>query len=224
MKAPEQPRPRGLLGWWRARAERRALKRLPKFLRPQAKFHARYPQYEMGVGTYGLPYVHDWNEGSTLKIGAYCSIGHEVQIFLGGQHRIDWASSYPFPAFYDELRDITDYSWTRGDVVIGNDVWISTGVTILAGVTVGDGAVLAANTVVSRDVPPYAIVAGNPGKVVRWRFDEDTRAALHATQWWTWPQDEVRQVARLLCATDIRPFLDYAAQRGGAQALTAVKA
>lgn len=219
MKAPEQPRPRGLLGWWRARRERRAIRRLPPYLRGQARFHARYPDYEMGVGTYGLPYVHDWHEGSTLKIGAYCSIGHEVQIFLGGQHRTDWVSSYPFPAFFSELRDVTGYSWTRGDVVIGNDVWISTGVSILAGVTVGDGAVLAAGAIVSRDVPPYAVVAGNPARVVRWRFDEETRAALLAARWWLWPESEVRQAARLLCSTDMTAFLEYAARRGAAQPL-----
>lgn len=213
MRAPEHAKPKGLRGWWRARQERRALRKLPSFLRGQAKFLAHYPSYTMGIGTYGLPYVHDWGEGSTLRIGAYCSIGHDVQIFLGGQHRVDWASSYPFPAFFDELKDITDYSWTRGDVIVGNDVWISTGVTILAGVTIGDGAVIGANAVVSRDVPPYAVVVGNPGKVVRWRFDEPTRIALLESRWWHWPADEVRQIARLLCSTDLGPFLAYARER-----------
>ncbi len=213
MSAPERPRAGGLLGWWRARLARRAIKRLPRFLRGQAKFRARYPEYEIGVGTYGLPTVHDWKEGSTLRIGAYTSIAADVHIFLGGHHRTDWVSSYPFPEFVDEARDIPDYGVTRGDVTIGNDVWLGSGCTILSGVTVGDGAVVAARAVVARDVEPYAIVAGNPARVVRWRFDPPTRAALLASAWWNWPETEVRGVVKLLCAGDTAAFLAYAEGR-----------
>ncbi|NMG77190.1 CatB-related O-acetyltransferase [Aromatoleum diolicum] len=199
--------------WWQRRAERRQRKHLPKFLRGQARFRERYPNYEIGIGTYGMPKVHDWHEGSTLRIGAYCSIAEGVNILLGGHHRLDWVSSYPFPKFLEEARHIADFGGTRGDVTIGNDVWLGTGCTILSGISIGDGAVVAAQAVVTRDVAPYAIVAGNPARIVRWRFDETTRAALLATAWWSWPEAEIRRVVSLLCSDDPGAFLAYAADR-----------
>lgn len=200
--------------WWQRRLERRRRKRLPRILRAPAKFRARYPDYEIGVGSYGVPTVHDWHEGSTLRIGAYCSIADGVNILLGGHHRVDWVTTYPFPQFIEEARDITGFNGTRGDVVIGNDVWLGTGCTILSGVTVGDGAVVAAQSVVTRDVPPYAIVAGNPARTVRWRFDEPTRVDLLASAWWTWPDAEIRHVVSLLCSDNLDAFLAYAKSRG----------
>jgi chloramphenicol O-acetyltransferase type B len=188
-------------------------KRTPKFYRGQEKFLDRYPEYEIGVGTYGLPVVHDWHEGTTLRIGSYTSIADDVHIFLGGHHRSDWVSQYPFPAFLEEAKHIEDYGGTRGDVRIGNDAWLASGCTILSGVTVGDGAVLAARCVVTQDVAPYSIVAGNPARHLRYRFDEDVRAALLACAWWTWPESEVRQIVHLLCSKDVSALLAYAGQR-----------
>lgn len=208
---------RSLLGaiteWWQRRAARRARRELPRLQRPQARFRARYPDYQIGVGTYGLPQVHDWNEGSTLRIGAYCSIAEGAQILLGGHHRTDWVSTFPFPRYVEEAEGIAEFGGTRGDVVIGNDVWLGTDCMILSGVTVGNGAVVAARSVVTRDVPPYAIVAGNPARVVRWRFDEPTREALQKSAWWEWPEAEIRQVVRLLCSDNIDAFLAYAGRR-----------
>lgn len=186
----------------------------PRLYRGQEKFRAVYPNYAIGVGTYGLPHVHDWQEGTTLKIGAYTSIADDVHIFLGGHHRSDWLSQYPFPAFMPEAAGIPDFGGTRGDVVIGNDVWLASGCTILSGVTIGDGAVVAARAVVARDVEPYAIVAGNPAKLVRYRFSPALCAALLASAWWTWPEAELRQIAGMLCASDPQAFLDYVATRG----------
>lgn len=212
--ASESAPARRLRDWWLRYVARRDRRRLPKFLRGQAKFRARYPGYEIGIGTYGMPKVHDWHEGSTLRIGAYCSIAEDVNILLGGHHRTDWVSSYPFPEFIEEARHIPDFGGTRGDVTIGNDVWLGIGCTILSGVHIGDGAVVAARAVVTRDVEPYAIVAGNPARIVRWRFDETTRAALLATAWWSWPETEIRRIVPLLCSDDPGAFLAYAAQRG----------
>lgn len=99
---------------------RKALKRwqetpeTPRFYRPQERFHRRYPNYSIGLGTYGMPWVHDWSEGTTLRIGSYCSIADNIQIFLGGQHRIDWVSSYPFPAYLPEAEHIKDFGGSRG--------------------------------------------------------------------------------------------------------------
>lgn len=188
----------------RGRSERQS------FSRQQAKFRKRYPSYELGVGSYGMPIVHDLKEGTTLKIGAYCSIASNVQIFLGGQHRLDWVSSYPFPAFLQEASHIKDFGGSRGDVVIGSDVWLCANCTLLSGVTIGHGAVVANGALVSRDVAPYSIVAGNPAQLVRWRFDEATRSALLKSVWWEWPEEEIRQIVDKLCSDNIAEFIAYA--------------
>lgn len=204
------------MGFWARYREKRAKKRiraLPKLHQGQAKFLRRYPQYQMGAGSYGLPIVHDWQEGATLRIGSYCSIAEQVEIFLGGHHRADWVSTYPFPAMIPEVADVPGYAVSRGDVVIGSDVWLCTHAIILSGVTVGHGAVVAAGAVVSRDVAPYSVVAGNPARHVRWRFPEESRAALLESAWWEWPEAEVRSVARLLCSDRLSEFLEYARQR-----------
>lgn len=185
----------------------------PRFYRAQTRFRERYPFYQIGLGTYGMPVVHDWDEGSTLRIGSYCSIADNVQIFLGGQHRTDWISSYPFPVYLPEAAHIEAFGGTRGDVEIGSDVWLCSNCTILSGVTVGHGAVVASGAVVARDVPAYAVVAGNPARHVRWRFDEEVRTELLKAAWWDWPEEEIRQVVEKLCSDDIAAFLAYARAR-----------
>lgn len=187
--------------------------KLPRLHKGQHKFRARYPDYSIGIGTYGIPIVRDWHEGTTLSIGAYTSIAKDVYIFLGGHHRTDWISCFPFPAFVEEAAHIQDYGGSRGDVIIGNDVWLAHGCTILSGVTVGDGAVVAARSVVTRSVEPYQIVAGNPAKPIGWRFDEKTRLALLASRWWSWPEEEVRAISVLLCSDHIDKFLSYVHDR-----------
>ena len=141
---------------------------LQSFSRQQEKFKKRYPNYKIGTASYGMPIVHDNNEGSTLKIGAYCSIASNVQIFLGGQHQSNWVSNYPFPFFFAmqaKYREKYIKEGSRGDVIIGSDVWLCANSIILSGVTIGHGAVIANGAVISRDVEPYAVMAGNPAKL-----------------------------------------------------------
>lgn len=192
----------------------RGERKIPKFYRGQHKFRSRYPGFRIGLGSYGLPIVHDWSEGTTFEVGAFTSIADDVHIFLGGHHRVDWVSSYPFHAFVDEAKMVKGYGGTRGDVIIGNDVWLASGCTILSGVTVGDGAVVAARAVVTRDVEPYSIVAGNPARVIGWRFEPPVRDALRAIRWWSWPEEEVRRISPLLCSEKVDDFLVYAQSRG----------
>jgi len=190
--------------------------RLQDFTRQQFKFKKRYPKYKIGYASYGMPTVHTYHDGATLTIGSYCSIASNVQIFLGGQHRISWVSSYPFPLFfrmdsiYKENCLLAD---SKGDVIIGNDVWLCANCTILSGVTIGHGAVIANGSMVSQDVEPYAVMAGNPAKLIKWRFDESTRKVLLESNWWNWSKDEIIDVMEKICNDDLSHFLNYVKSR-----------
>ena len=170
----------------------------------------RLPQYRIGPHTYGVPEVYFYLNNADLVIGDYCSIAAEVGIFLGGEHHPEWVSTYPFGALWRE-HDHPGQPKTRGNVVIGNDVWIGRGATIMSGVTIGDGAVIAARALVVKDVPPYAIVGGNPAKLIRYRFDEATIEKLLAIRWWDWPEARVRKASPLLQAPDLAGFIDSVA-------------
>ncbi|WP_342650799.1 CatB-related O-acetyltransferase [Pseudomonas sp. REB1044] len=195
------------------RRERKRLRAMDKLERAAEKIRLRYPRSTVGVGSYGIPEVADFGDDAVLRIGNYTSIAAGVQILLGGEHRTDWLTTYPFPAMIDGLEDIKDYAPSKGDVVIGSDCWICTNAVILSGVTIGHGAIVAAGALVSRDVPPYAVVGGNPCKFIRWRFDEPVREALLDAAWWNWPVEEVKEVARMLSSADLDDFLGYVSRR-----------
>ena len=183
--------------------------------RPQPTIQEKYPQFDIGRGTYGKPLIRSWQEGPTLKIGAFCSIAERVQIFLGGEHRVDWATTYPFSVFWPSARHIEGHPRIRGDVQIGNDVWLGSGAMIMSGVTIGDGAVVGAGAVVTKDVPAYAVVVGNPAIVARMRFPEDVVERLMALRWWDWPDDKIERNLGLMLSSDISAFLDAAERDEG---------
>ena len=140
-----------------------------------------------------------------ITVGDYCSIGDFVLVFGGGEHDATRVSTYPFDV---KMGVGTRSSFSRGDVVIGSDVWIGSHAIILPGVTIGHGAVIGAGAVVSRDIPPYAVAVGVPARVVKYRFDEVTIARLLATEWWTWPEARVCESVPLM--TDVGAFLEAA--------------
>jgi chloramphenicol O-acetyltransferase type B len=194
-------------------AERR-LRKIPGIYRGQARFELYYPgKYKFGLGSYGLPKIHDWNEGSTLDVGKFCSIAAGVDIFLGGHHPLERGTTYPFPTMLAQGEPIPHYGFSRGDVVIGNDVWVCSNSMILSGVRIGHGAVVAAGAVVTRDVEPYSMVAGNPARHVKWRLEEPVRMALLEMAWWDWPVDEIVAQAPLLCGDNVGALIAYARGR-----------
>jgi len=162
---------------------------------------------EIGKYTYGNPIIIKGDNSGNLKIGKYCSIAVQTVILLGRNHRKDLVTTYPFPAFPDlwpEAQLIPECENSKGDVIIGNDVWIGYGATILSGVTIGDGAVVGAQAVVTKDVAPYAVVVGNPAREVKKRFDDDTIANLLILKWWDWPEQKIKENINILCSTNIK--------------------
>jgi len=130
--------------------------------------------------------------------------------FLGGEHRPDWATTYPFNVLLPGAEGYSGHPKTKGNVVIGHDVWIAAESVVLSGVTIGNGAVIGARAVVSRSVEPYSIVAGNPARFIRFRFDETTIAQLEAVKWWDWPDEILRNAIPDLLSGDLQTFLDRA--------------
>lgn len=136
--------------------------------------------------------------GDKLKIGKFCSIACGAKfIFTSANHSLKSLSTYPFPIFFEEwgldVQNITSAWDNKGDIIIGNDVWIGYEAVILSGVTIGDGAIIGTRAVVTKDVPPYTIVGGVPAKTIRKRFSDDTIAALLQISWWDWPEGKIKQ-------------------------------
>jgi virginiamycin A acetyltransferase len=178
---------------------------------PYMRNFDRYTKYSVGKYTYGAPIVKDWHQGTTLKIGNFCSIAENVTILLGGNHPIDWVSSFPFGAIFEEFKGRYyehPETMSKGDVIIGNDVWIGINATILSGVTIGDGAIIAANAVVTKNVEPYAIVGGNPAKILKKRFSDESISKLLAIKWWNWEIDKIEENLDLIVSDKIELFVD----------------
>ena len=154
---------------------------------------------KLGIGTYGETINCPWPQAN-LTVGNYCSIGHNVQVFLGGNHRKEWISTYNFKRYFNLDHDPDGHPSTKGDVVIGNDVWLGQDITIMSGVTISDGAVVGAKAVVASDVEPYAIVVGNPAKCIGYRFDPSVISKLLKLRWWDWEYDKIKRNIHILCS------------------------
>ena len=154
-----------------------------KILRRKIFLRDKFPEYEIGVGSYGGLRVVKYTDKFTLRIGKYCSFAEGVQIMLDGGHNTHWVTTYPFNVF-GNCSQHRDHPTGKGDVIIGSDVWIGYNATILSGVEIGSGAVVGANSTVTKNVPPYAIVAGNPAEIIKYRFSDDIIDKLMDLRWW----------------------------------------
>lgn len=169
--------------------------------------------YEVGDFSYGKLNLKWHSKGAKLTVGSYCSFGEDITILLGGNHHTQRPTTYPFGAFrklWDLSKEHAEVHLTKGGVTIGSDVWIADGATVLSGITIGHGAVIATKAVVTKDVPPYAIVAGNPAKIVKKRFDDETIAQLLKLEWWNLPKDKVKKLIPHLLSEDIKKFISEA--------------
>jgi len=143
-----------------------------------------------------------------LRIGSFCSFARGVVILTDGVHPVDWVSTYPFrmnwnlPGAYEDGLPLKN-----GDTEIGSDVWIATEAMIMPGVTIGHGAVIAARAVVTRDIPPYAIAAGVPARVIKYRFPPEVVDALLKIKWWEWDDDKIKEAVPYLSSKNIGEFI-----------------
>ena len=161
-------------------------------------------EFEKRNVLYHYPVNHD-----RLIIGKFCSIACGAKfLFNSANHTMRSLSTYPFPLFFEEwgldVKDVAG-SWdNKGDIVIGNDVWIGYEAIILAGVTIGDGAILGARAVVTKDIPPYTIVGGTPARPIRKRFSEEDIDRLLQLNWWDWPKERIAENISAIQTGDIK--------------------
>ena len=148
---------------------------------------------KMGLHSYGNPLARVWvKKDAVVVIGKYCSIADNVKFIIDGNHNMKAFSTFCFREFFG-WKEYESDGWGKGDPTVGNDVWIGSDVTIHSGVHIGDGAVVAGQSVVTKSVPPYALVAGNPAVIKKYRFSEQVIEKLLRYRWWDLPEEIIRE-------------------------------
>ena len=157
-----------------------------------------------------VKYLFDFT-GDKLIIGKFCMIASNVQFIMnGGNHLTNALTSYPFSIFgngWENAMNGKSYP-NKGDINVGNDVWIGYNATIMAGVTVGDGAIIATNSTITKDVEPYTIVGGNPANLIKKRFNDEKISKLLALKWWDWDLDKITRNIQNLTGNDLDKLID----------------
>lgn len=168
--------------------------------------------WSIGRGSYGGIKMIEKHLGQ-LSIGSFCSFADITLAF--GNHRIDCATSYPFGVKKSKWpgypMGVADH-YSNGKIVIGNDVWIGSGAMVFSGVKIGDGAVIGARTIVTKDVPPYAVVVGTPAKILKYRFSEKQISDLLRIQWWNWSIEKINEFLPVMMSSNIDQFIQTATE------------
>lgn len=201
----------------------------------QLKDHIENPNITVGEFSYYSGYYHDKSfedqcvryllgDGSTknykdifgenfefdkLSIGKFCSIASGVIFMLAGNqgHNHSWISAYPFDS---KIFPNAKNSFQRkGDTIIGNDVWIGTEAIIMPGIKIGDGAIIAARAVVTKDVPPYTVIGGNPATLIRKRFSEQEISNLLNLRWWDWSIEKINEALPFINSSDVASLVNF---------------
>ena len=154
-----------------------------------------------------------WSDEYHIHLGKYNSIGRDCNFFLHANHRVDWITTTsqlwgPVTPEIANMHMLMGHPSCKGDINIENDVWIGAKSTIMSGVRIHNGAVVGANSTVTKDVPPYAIVVGNPAKIVKYRFSEKQIENLQKIGWWDWTEDRIKSEAMLMWSDKIDEFID----------------
>lgn len=149
--------------------------------------------------------------GDNLIIGKFCQIAAGVNFTMNGaNHQMNCATTFPFymTGWEQEYPSLENLQ-SRGDTVIGNDVWIGENVTVMPGVKIGDGAIIGKNSTVASDIPPYTVAAGNPARVVRERFDEELKNLLLSYKWWNLPPEKIAEIIPVLTSPDLEKLREF---------------
>ncbi|MBT3882978.1 MAG: CatB-related O-acetyltransferase [Campylobacteraceae bacterium] len=184
----------------------------------------KHPNISIGVFSYysGYHHKHDFVECvrylhdkrkdvDRLIIGSYCSIGSGAVFMMAGNqgHNSQWLSTFPFYFQANIFKKAKNGFERVGDTTIGNDVWIGSEAMIMPGIKIGDGAIIAARAVVTKDIPPYTVVGGNPALFIRSRFNEKEIEQLLTMKWWNWTEDKVKENMPLICSANIDELYTY---------------
>jgi acetyltransferase-like isoleucine patch superfamily enzyme len=156
--------------------------------------------------------IISWSDQYIVKLGKYNSIGRDCNFFLHANHRADWITTTsqlwgPVTPEIAEMHMNMGHPTCKGNINVGNDVWIGAKSTIMSGVTIGDGAIIGSTATVAKDVPPYAIVVGNPGKIVKYRFTQAQIDGLMQIQWWDWEEEKIKEEGMALWSLNIDDFI-----------------
>lgn len=174
-----------------------------------------------GDHSYGTPTLYTFDDdGTRLQVGRYCSIAKEVSILLGGNHPTDRGTTFPFRIMWNLGGAPDGFPSSKGDITIGNDVWLGFRTTVVSGVTIGDGCIVAAGSIVTKDLPPYSICGGIPARPIRSRFAPEVVDELLALQWWSLPDDVVRALVPVLSGDDPQALLAALREARAAHPLT----
>lgn len=183
------------------------------FLKDNLKKEINLKLAIVGKWSYGNPRILRWDYSSKIKIGNFCSLGPDIDFYIGGNHRVDWISTSQLPAsqfndVFEKAKAIKNFSISKGDIEIGHDVWIGGRTTILSGVKIGTGAVIAAGSVVVNDVDPYTITGGNPNRLIKKRFKDSTIQKLLETEWWNLSDDKIDILSPYLLSNNFDAFFE----------------